>query len=159
MPSLRTMPDVEELDNRYIDKCIIYVEGESDLTVWERIVGPNVADRVEFKVPQAVGSGYTLVCQRVARERQTNPRIFGLVDGEIAAVHDKIDKLIASVEPIFVLDDPALDGILFLAEHEAENVLLRYSELPNYVLNDFSLAKGSTRTLKDSRTRITATIL
>ena len=56
MPELSVFVDVEEMDNRYIGKCVVYVEGRDDRNVWERIVGSELADRLEFKVPLAEGS-------------------------------------------------------------------------------------------------------
>ena len=56
MPEISTFGDVEELDNRYIDKSVVYVEGEDDQKVWERIIGSDVADKLEFKVPSQAGA-------------------------------------------------------------------------------------------------------
>ncbi len=145
MPSLRTLGDAEELDNLYIDKCVIYVEGEHDQKIWERVVGPDVADRIEFKVPQISGSGYELVCRRVASERPKNEKIFGLIDGEVASAYAQVESLILCSDPIFVLNDAALDGILFIAEHEVENLLLRFSGVSSFILNDVRIAGAGTR--------------
>jgi hypothetical protein len=123
MPSLRSIGDSVELDNRYIDKCVVYVEGDDDEGLWKFIIGLDVGDRIEFKVPLSMGSGYEVVHDRVRKERPGNPKIYGLLDGEAAASFGQIGRLInaADSEIIFELDSPELEGILFLVEHEVEN--------------------------------------
>ena len=133
MPELSVFVDVEEMDNRYIGKCIIYVEGRDDRNVWERIVGSELADRLEFKVPLAAGSGSEIVLNRVSTERPSNSKIFGLVDGEVAAQLGEVARLINCSDVLFELRGPRCDGILFLSTHELENVLVGHSSLAEFV--------------------------
>lgn len=139
MPRLSTIADVEELDNLYADKCIVYVEGDEDQKVWERIVGTDLADRLEFKVPLQAGSGSDVVWRRVRDERPKNPKIFGLLDGEAAAVFGQIENLVNCAEPIFVINGSAYEGILFIAGHELENILIGYSDLTTFAIHNVAL--------------------
>lgn len=141
MPSLASFRDVDELDNRYIGKCVIYVEGEDDQKVWERIMGGECSDRLEFKVPYSGGAGSDSVLNRVDTERKNNSKIFGLVDGEVAARFGETRRLIACREVLFELDVNGCDGVLFLGSHELENVLVGESDLANFVKNNVSLSQ------------------
>jgi hypothetical protein len=86
MRKLSAILDREELDNLYADKAIVYVEGESDQAVFTVLSGPDIGDRLEFKMPKAGGSGYHAVRDRVADERgRGNAKIHGLLDGEASA--------------------------------------------------------------------------
>ncbi len=133
MPELIKFGDVEEVDNRYINKCIVYVEGKDDQNVWERIVGSELSDRLEFKVPLAEGTGSETVLKRVNSERPRNSRIFGLVDGEIAARFGEVARLIDCSNVLFAMRSRACDGILCLSTHELENVLVGHSCLAEFV--------------------------
>ena len=139
MPELSEFSDVEELDNRYIDKCIVYVEGKDDQKVWERIVGSELSDRLEFKVPLAVGSGAGVVLNRVKAERPRNSKIFGLVDGEVAAQFGEVAQLINCSDVLFSLQSSDCDGIVFLSTHELENVIVGHSCLAEFVERNVEL--------------------
>lgn len=145
MPNLDTFRDVEELDNRYIGKCVVYVEGEDDRNVWERIAGGNFADRIEFKVPYSGGSGSDSVLNRVGMERKRNARIFGLVDGEVAARFGETSRLVACGSVLFELNSEHCDGILFLGAHELENVLVGESGLAGFLERNVDLRQLGTR--------------
>ena len=144
MPSLRSIGDSAELDNRYIDKCVVYVEGDDDEGLWRFIVGVDVGDRIEFKVPLTLGSGHEVVYDRVRIERPRNPKIYGLLDGEAAASFGQVGRLInaTDAEIVFELDTPELEGILFLVDHEIENVILRHSNLTGYIQNHVTKIKS-----------------
>ena len=45
MPDLIAFNDVEEVDNRYIDKCVVYVEGNDDRNVWGNC-SPDLGSRM-----------------------------------------------------------------------------------------------------------------
>lgn len=139
MPELSVFIDVEEMDNRYIGKCVVYVEGKDDRNVWERIVGSDLADRLEFKVPLAEGAGSEVVLNRVSVERPNNSKIFGLVDGEVAAQFGEVLRLIDCSEVLFELQERRCDGILFLSAHELENVLVGHSCLAAFVERNVAL--------------------
>ena len=145
MPNLASFRDVEELDNRYIGKCVIYVEGEDDRNVWERITGGEIAERIEFKVPYSGGAGSDSVVDRVAEERPSNAKIFGLVDGEVAARFGETARLIECGDVLFKLEMADCDGILFLGAHELENVLVGESCLAGFVERNVNLKQIGSR--------------
>ena len=67
------------------------------------------------------------VVARVKAERQSNEKIFGLVDGETAASHGGTDALLECRRLMFALPgEPGLDGVFFLSAHEVENLILLY---------------------------------
>jgi hypothetical protein len=150
MPNLSSIDDPEALENRYVDKTIIYVEGEPDEEVFRRIVGPEIADRLEFKTPKSGGAGYLTVLNRVRNERPSNRKIYGLVDGEAAVTVGGLHVLLDCRDLIFAIPDcPEADGIIFLAGHELENVMMLYGGLVGHICNDVrlrdlnSLSEGS----------------
>ena len=145
MPQLSEFGDVEELDNRYIDKCVVYVEGEDDRAVWERIVGNDLANRLEFKVPHSGGAGSDAVLARVTVERRRNGRIYGLVDGEVAARFGQVASLIECSGALFVLELGECDGICFLGAHELENVLVCHTKLSEFVENNVNIKELGSR--------------
>ena len=139
MPDISTFGDVEELDNRYIDKSVVYVEGEDDQKVWEHIVGSDVADKLEFKVPLQAGAGYKAVLKRVREERLQNPNVHGLLDGEVAAEYGAVEQLINCTKTIFTLDCKEFEGIIFMSFHELENVLVCHSSIVAFAVNNVRL--------------------
>jgi hypothetical protein len=139
MPDLSLIADPEALDNRYTGKIVVYVEGDEDEAILSRIMGPDVADRIEFKLPLLKGNGHGVVIRRVLDERPSNARVFGLVDGEAAAAFGYLDHLLNCNEPIFVVPEPTLAGIIFLGEHEIENLLLRHCNLIDYLSSHASI--------------------
>ncbi len=145
MPKLGVFRDVEEMDNRYIGKSVVYVEGKDDRNVWERIAGTDLADRLEFKVPLADGAGSDTVLNRVSRERPSNSKIFGLVDGEVAARFGEVARLINCSDVLFRLRLQSCDGIVFLSTHELENVLVGHSCLAGFVERNMELRALGTR--------------
>ncbi|URK89511.1 ATP-binding protein (plasmid) [Rhizobium sp. RCAM05350] len=152
MANLSQISDTAELDNKYIGKVVVYVEAESDANLFEVLVGPGHAERIEFKTTPEGGNGCGPTTARVKRERVTNRKVFGLIDGEAAtSSHLGFEKMLSCVEPTFVVDDPELEGVLFLADHEAENILLRHSDVCHFIVNDTPLAGMKSRTADEVR--------
>lgn len=140
MPKLSAIVDTEELDNLYADKAIVYVEGESDEAVFTVLAGPDIGDRLEFKVPKTGGSGYHAVRDRVLEERgRGNAKIHGLLDGEASASFGHILHLIENRETLFQTTDPALDGLIFLSETELENLILCHAGVAEFLTNNVTL--------------------
>jgi hypothetical protein len=143
MPSLSEVGNEDDLENRYLDKVIVYVEGPDDERVFHRLLGFNFAERLEFKAPLEAGSGCGVVLNEVGRQRaKGNRKIYGLLDGEAAAAVGQLNALLDNEAFLFSVAKPELDGILFLAEHEVENILLRHADVFGYITNDAKL--GST---------------
>ena len=146
MPDINEFIDIDDMENNYIGKCVIYVEGKDDQKVWEAIVGSEFADRLEFKVPLAEGSGSEVVINRVSDERPKNPKIFGLVDGEVAAQFGEVTKLINCSDVLFQLQIQQCSGILFLSAHEMENVLIGHSSFVEFAEYNATLKSLGERT-------------
>ena len=149
MPDLSEFADADELDNRYIGKCVIYVEGIDDQKVWNLVAGSDFADRLEFKIPRAEGTGSQIVLNRVHQERENNPKVFGLVDGEVAAQFGAVESLINCSDVWFELQKTGCAGILFLSNHELENVLVGHSNLSEFVEYNLKPRMLGTRNRRD----------
>lgn len=133
MPKLGSIKDPVELDNLYADKVIVYVEGAEDFAFFNDLVGREMADRLEFKIPEEKGSGYHVVKSRVANERAGNPKIHGLLDGETAVSMDRFADFLASDGVLFSLAGAEHDGLMFLSEHELENIVLCHARVPEFL--------------------------
>lgn len=133
MPRLSRIKDPVELDNLYTDKTIVYVEGKDDLAFFNDLIGPYLADRLEFKVPEVLGSGYHTVKARVAEERGGNAKIHGLLDGETAVALDRFEAFLDGGEVLFTVDGEENAGLLFLSEHELENVVLCHANVSEFL--------------------------
>lgn len=133
MPKLSEIPDVEELDNLYADKIIIYVEGTDDKAVFTELIGPNHGDQLEFKVPEESGSGYHTVRNRVFELRKRNKKIHGLLDGEAAASLGHVEEFINAKGVLFTVPVEALEGLYFLFENELENLLLCHVDVAEFI--------------------------
>jgi hypothetical protein len=137
MPRFSEIGDPGAVENLYADKIIVYVEGEVDASIYYEIAGSNIRGSLEFKEPRIGGSGSDAVIAQVRAERPANPKVFGLVDGEAAAKVGAVDKLLACTDVFFQIDDdPAVTGILFLGQHEMENLLVANGDLPDVILRD-----------------------
>lgn len=145
MPNLLSILDSEALENRYIDKFVVYVEGDDDEKVWTKVVGNDCRDRIEFRVPAQGGCGFEIVIARVQKERPQNPKVFGLVDGEAVASRGCVDLLLLCQDSLFSCENPDLDGILFISDHELENLLLRHSKLSHFIAHDVAIREFGTR--------------
>lgn len=145
MPRLGEFIDNDDLDNAVADKTIIYVEGPDDLSFFYALTGPNVRDRLEFKVPES-GTGYHQVKDRVKELRSSdNKKVHGLLDGEAAVALGQTASFIESCEPLFQTNDESFDGLVFLSEYELENLLLRHTHIANFIVNDVVVADLGTR--------------
>lgn len=149
MADISEINDIDELENRWLDKVIVYVEAEADSHVYTKLVGPNLADRLEFKPPPE-STGYLAVMTRVADERQRNTKVFGLLDGEASATCGGLDRLVASEGVLFdVPENPGTTGLFFLHVHELENLLILYGDLFEHVCRDVRLTDIGKRSPED----------
>ena len=141
MPSLDALGDPSALVNKYLDKVIVYVEGDGDQRLFGRIIGPDVADQLEFQTPVTDGGGCRAVIKRVQAERLSNSKIFGLVDGETAVELGGVAEFVKCRKHLFVL--PAIgraDGVIFLSGHELENLILMHGGVCELVSKNMKLA-------------------
>jgi len=136
MPRFGEIGDPTAVENLYVEKIVVYVEGEVDANLYYEIAGSDVRGHLEFRGPPVGGGGSDAVITRVRAERPVNAKVFGLVDGEAAAKAGAVDKLLECTDLFFRLDDPGFMGILFLGQHELENLLAMSGDLPDVILRD-----------------------
>lgn len=148
MPNLTEIEDSDAVDSIYAARAVVYVEAEEDSEVFARLVGMHSAEKVDFKAPRNGHGGWQAVCDQVERERQGgNLDVFGLIDGDAAACLGQWRDLIDANGVIFDLYQRR--GMLCLADHELENLLLRYGGICAYLADDVALNKLSSRSLAD----------
>ncbi|WP_141690268.1 MULTISPECIES: hypothetical protein [unclassified Ensifer] len=145
MTDFSEISDFEQLDNRYVDKVIVYVEGEPDEKFYQKLLGPNVGHCLELKVPPTTGNEGVIA--QVAEERPTNPKVFGLLDGEEAAMFGGMGHFIECEAPIFEI--PGVDGLLFLFGHELETILILHGDLCEHISDDVRMPELGKRTVEE----------
>lgn len=141
MTSLASLGDGAAVANFYQDRIIVMVEGSGDLNAFQRFVGTGYDADLMFKVaptPKGKG-GCQAVRDRVAEERQQNDKVFGLLDGEAAAVLDGTQALYESEDELFQL--PETDGLIFLSTHEIENLYFAHADVCGAIAHHKPLAK------------------
>src|SRR5579859_7381130 len=129
MPRLSEIGDTNAVDDRYAAKVIIYVEADDDETIFYALSGPGIREYIEFKPPSALGRGAGSVAHEVRSRCSGNSKIFGLIDGEMAAASGAVDQLIQCDSLLFILSGEESDGLIFLGHHEIENLLLKHGDL------------------------------
>lgn len=139
MPALSSLRDTTALRHRYVRKVIVYVESDSDANLFRTIVGPGYTEHIEFEVPPEKGTGCGPAKACVEKYRRENPQIYALLDGEAAVPEaDGFENFVKSDATIFSLSDSS--GVLYLADHEAENILLRHADIVTYIVDQTTLA-------------------
>lgn len=141
MPSLASLGDGTAVANFYSDRFIFMVEGAGDKTAYERFVGPGYDADLVFQIaPTANGAGgCQAVRDRVTEERTHNDKVYGLLDGEAAAVFDGTQELYESDEVLFRL--PERDELLFLNVHELENLYFAHADVCAAIAHHKPVAK------------------
>lgn len=148
MPNLTEIEDSDAVDSIYVARAVVYVEAEEDSDVFARLVGMRGAQNVDFKAPRNGHGGWEAVCTQVEGERRGgNLGVYGLVDGDAAACLGQWRKLVDAQGIIFHLCRSR--GILCLADHELENLLLQYGDICGYLVNDVTLSRLSSRDQAD----------
>jgi hypothetical protein len=136
---LSAMGDADDLDNQYLGKVILYVEAMADAKFYRECLAIGIDAEIEIKHP-VVASGYNGAIAEAMDKRVRNPRVFALLDGEAAADHQGgLSHLLACDTKVFQIPGAATEGIIFLAEHELENILLRLSSVCKFILADEGL--------------------
>lgn len=141
MPSLASLGDGNAVANYYSDRIIFMVEGSGDLNAYERIVGPGFDEDLVFEVaPTPKGSGgCQAVRDRVTEERKKNDKVFGLLDGEAAAVLGGTQSLYESEEVLFQIT--GRKDLIFLNVHELENLYFEHSDVCSAIAHHKPVAK------------------
>lgn len=139
MPSLSALNDTTALRHRYVRKVVVYVESDSDVNLFSTIVGPGFTEHIQFETPPEKGKGCGPAKAYVTKYRKDNPQIYALLDGEAAVPETNgFEQLVKSDATIFSLEEP--EGILYIADHEAENILLRQTDIVTYIADQATLA-------------------
>lgn len=139
MPSLSALSDTTALRHRYVRRVVVYVESGSDVNLFRTIVGPGFNEHIQFETPPEKGQGCGPAKAYVAKYRKDNPRIYALLDGEAAVPEaNGFEQFVKTDAAIFTMDVP--EGVLYLADHEAENVLLRQTDIVAYIADQVTLA-------------------
>ena len=148
MPNLTEIEDSDAVDSIYAARAVVYVEAEEDSEVFARLVGMHAAQKVDFKAPRSGHGGWEAVCKQVEQERQSgNLDVFGLLDGDAATCLGQWRDLIDAEGVIFDLCRSR--GMFCLADHELENLLLRFGGICAYLAHDVALNKLSSRAQED----------
>lgn len=157
MPSLSALTDTTALKHRYVRKVFVYVEADSDVHLFQTIMGPGFNEFIEFHTPSEKGKGCGPAKAYVAKYRKDNPRIFALLDGEAAVPEaDGFEHFVKSDATIFTMVVP--EGILYLADHEAENVLLRQTDLIAYIADQTTLADMGKHKTQDIALKVSSIV-
>ncbi|ESQ84204.1 hypothetical protein AEAC466_10695 [Asticcacaulis sp. AC466] len=139
MPSLSVIGDSTALRLKYIRKVIVYVESESDVNLYKTIVGPGYDEFLDFQKPPEKGTGCGPARAYVEKYRPANSQIYALLDGEaVVPEKDGFTGLVKATASIFSLNRET--GILFLADHEAENILIRQADIVSSIVDQVTLA-------------------
>ena len=155
MPQFGEIGDPTAVENLYVEKIVVYVEGEVDANLYYEIAGSAIRGHLEFRGPPVGRGGSDAVITRVRAERPANAKVFGLVDGEAAAKVGAVDKLLECTNLFFRLDDAAVAGILFLGQYELENLLAMNGDLPDIILRDLDPSLIGRITLEEVEGSIT----
>jgi hypothetical protein len=146
VPSLASVGDGKAVANYYSDRIIFMVEGSGDKNAYERFLGPSYDADLVFRIaptPKGAG-GCQAVRDRVAEEREINKKVYGLLDGEAAALLDGTQELYESDEVLFQL--PGREDLIFLNVHEIENLYFAHADVCSAIANHKPVAKLGTFT-------------
>ncbi|GLQ12079.1 hypothetical protein GCM10007913_40110 [Devosia yakushimensis] len=139
MPSLSELRDTTALRHRYVKKVVVYVESEADANLFRTIVGPGFNEHIVFEPPPEGGTGCGPARAYVEKYRPDDPNVYALLDGEASVPESEgFKSFVKSDGAIFSLDQS--DGLLYLADHEAENILLRQADIVAYIVDQTTLA-------------------
>lgn len=141
MPSLLEIGSTDAVQFLYSRRTVVLVEGPGDKNAFEQIVGPGYEADIEFRVaPTPAGQGgCKAVRDRVSEMRAGNPRIFGLLDGEVAASVAATTTLLDCTDTMFTVNGQ--DGLIFLGVHELENLYLQWSDVPSILADHTTAAR------------------
>lgn len=149
MRRLGTVLDTDELLNLSAARAVVYVEGQSDEAFFTVLAGPDIMEKVEFKVPPA-GGGYINVRDRVREERDRgNERVHGLLDGEASAALGYVERFIDSRTILFDSGNRTVDGLLFVSESELENIVLCHAGVAEFLTHNVGFANVGKANLQD----------
>lgn len=156
MPDFNQLRSKNELESLYLGKVIVVVEDDSDAELYQRLIGPGKGEFLEFQVPHEKGTGCGAVKNSVMTQREKNKRVYGLLDGEASVSHGGYAKFRECTHTFFEVD--GLDGLMFLAEYEVENILINHADIETYIEHDVSLRALGKRSPAEIETKVEAVV-
>ena len=135
MPNLKEVSDAASAANIYVDRLIIFLEGQSDQEIFERLF-PNKESEILFRTPDIPlgdtpgqpAKGYLAVINRVKQERTDRPldpdRVIGFVDRDIFLAREEWDTLFEQNDQKYRDASQLGDGVIPLLYWEIENYLV-----------------------------------
>ena len=141
MPSLLEIGGTDDVRYRYSRRTVVLVEGAADKNAFEAIVDPGFEADIEFRIAPTPGGqgGCRAVRDRVIEMRQGNPRIFGLLDGEVTASLAATNTLLNCTQTLLILQGHP--GLIFLGAHELENLYLEWANVPELLADHSTVAR------------------
>lgn len=128
------------------DRIRIFTESSKDALFYNRLVGSRIRRYVEFvesgntfwhKKSGAPGAIADIRSARADKERGVRATWnFCLVDGEESHRFGNGFEILEEQAPLFTIDDPKADGLLFLNCNEKENIFLIYGGALGQLLYD-----------------------
>lgn len=135
MPSLSQLGDSDAVENKYVDRVILYVEGEDDRNIFSFYLLQQYEDKIEIKTPSVLGGGGNSVINRVNQERAVNQKVFGIVDGDVLLTKGHLTPFKESFGHSDWIQNSEYEGIYFFPCWEMENVLYGKRILPHAIIN------------------------
>ena len=123
---------------------------KEDSEVFARLVGMHAAQKVDFQGSYETATVDGRLCATKLNENVESGNlrdVFGLIDGDAAACLGRWRDLFDAKGVIFHLCGSR--GILCLADHELENLLIRYGDICGYLADDVALSRLSSRARAD----------
>ena len=148
MPSLRQLGDSDAVENKYVDRVVLYVEGEDDRNIFSVYLLQQYAEKIEIKTPSELGGGGNSVIDRVQQERAVNRKIFGIVDGDVLLTKGHLTPFKESFGHADWIQNSEHEGIYFFPCWEMENFLYGKGILPEAIFNLQPVKKLRTWTLR-----------
>ena len=135
MPSLSQLGDSDAVENKYVDRVVLYVEGEDDMNIFSLYFLQEHAEKIEVKTPSELGGGGNSVIKRVHQEREVNQKVFGVVDGDILLTNGHHTPYKEEFGNWGWIQKSEHQGIYFLPCWEIENILYGRRILPQAIIN------------------------
>lgn len=157
MPRLSEIGDSEDILNRHGRRIVVYVEADTDVTIFYGLTDPGIREYLEFKTPTSLNTGGHAVADEVRVRREQYPKTYGLIDGEDAAKFGAVDEFLACQSTMFKTA-LGIDGLIFLGQHEAENVLILHGDLHDLIRRDQGILASASMTDPEISDRIATVV-
>lgn len=133
MPNFEQLGDSGCVDNKYLSRIILYVEGTTERTLLGPFLLNDFKAQIEVDVPSESGSGYKSVLNRVKTEREVNKDVYGMIDGDVLLLEGHFSEFITEFGKPKLIAHPNHEGIYCLPCWEFENLLSIQEVLPETI--------------------------